>query len=303
MNEVFLIDKPSGRTSYDIIAELKKLLKEKKIGHAGTLDKFASGLLILCTGRSTKLTRYFLESDKRYFGTIQLGTITDTCDPEGEITEQNEIGGLKEEDILKIKERFTGYISQVPPLYSALKIEGKRASDLARKGESPELKKRGVFIRKLDIISIDLLQGLITIDVECSKGTYIRALARDIGEFLGTGGYLKELRRTASGVFSIEEAVTIDEFRRYLKGEKIDKNFRYFPEDAVSYLRSIVIKNSARKGILNGAPFKEDDIIKMEDSDNKPRRILDEDKNLIAIADIDINNWTIKYLNVFNYYD
>ena len=125
MNEVFLIDKPAGRTSYNVIDEFKGLLKTKKIGHSGTLDKFATGLLILCTGWTTKLTRYFLDSDKRYIGKIKLGVVTDTCDIDGEVTQKNNISGLTRDSVLAIKKECMGNIRQIPPVYPALKVNGK----------------------------------------------------------------------------------------------------------------------------------------------------------------------------------
>ncbi len=301
MNEVLLIDKPVGITSYKVIEEFKKLCKTRKIGHSGTLDKFASGLLILCTGWATKLTRYFIDSDKRYIGTIKLGVSTDTCDVDGRIIHESDTSGLNSERIIEIKEKFSGEIWQVPPKYSALKVGGRRASDLIREGKTLELEERRIFVKKLEILSIDLDNSCVTIDVVCSKGTYIRALARDIGVFLETGAHLKSLRRIASGIFTIENAVTIDEYKKYLEGIDVGKDFCYSPEKAVSNFGSISVKENSRKRVLNGVPLQRDEIeeIKRED-DDKPFRILDDEKNLIAIADVDIDNWNINYLNVFN---
>lgn len=300
MNSILITDKQSGITSYTLINQLKKILGIKKIGHSGTLDKFASGLLIICTGWATKITRYFLESDKRYIGTIRLGLKTTTCDPEGEITEYGDLSKLKFNLIDKIPEKFSGNIRQMPPVYSALKIKGKRASDLAREGKEVIIKERTVNIKNLDIIKIDLDNSRITIDVSCSKGTYIRSLASDIGEYLGVGGYLEKLRRISSGNLTIENAATIDEIREFIGGRQADKNFLLTPREALSFLSVIKVKKNIIKNILNGAFFGKDDIISLEEKDNKHFIILDEEENLIAIADIDIDNWYIKYLNVFN---
>ncbi|MBN2041711.1 MAG: tRNA pseudouridine(55) synthase TruB [Spirochaetes bacterium] len=300
MNSVFLIDKQCGITSHSEINRLKEMPGIKKIGHCGTLDKFATGLLIVCTGWATKLTRYFLESDKRYIGTIKLGIKTDTCDPEGNITEYGDLSKLNTGLIDIIPEKFSGIQSQVPPEYSALKINGKRASDLIRNGEKVQIKERTINIKNLDIIKIDLDNSTITIDVSCSKGTYIRSLARDIGEYLGVGGYLEQLRRISSGNLSIENAATIDEIQKFISGRQIDKNFLLTPRDALSFLSLIKVKKSAVKNILNGAFFRRDDIISLENNADKHFLIVDEEENLIAIADINIDNWFIKYLNVFN---
>lgn len=302
MNSVLLIDKPAGQTSFDTISILKRILKTKKIGHSGTLDKFASGLLIICTGWATKLTRYFLESDKRYIGTVKLGITTDTDDLTGNIIENKEVKTLDPEDIYNLPGKFTGESYQLPPLYSALKINGRRASDLTREGKNISLNRRKININKLDILKIDLDNSTVEIDVTCSKGTYIRSLARDIGEYLGTGAHLAGLRRIASGNFTIENAATIDEV---IKSEgnsctTKDKKFLLRPEEALSTFSSIIIKNIIIKKIVNGAFFDKKDVIEIRDRKRNPFIILDEEENLIAIADIDIDNWLIKYLNVFN---
>ncbi len=168
-NTVILLDKPVGKTSFETISSLKRLCKIKKIGHSGTLDKFASGLLVICTGKATRLTRYFLESDKRYIGRIQLGIATDTCDITGEVIAEKTFEGLTEESIKEAVREFEGEIVQIPPKYSALKIDGKRASDRVRNGEEVVLKGRNVRIDKIDTLAVDLAQGTIDISVDCSK--------------------------------------------------------------------------------------------------------------------------------------
>jgi tRNA pseudouridine55 synthase len=270
------------------------------MGHCGTLDRFASGLLVICTGYATKLTRYFLDSDKRYIGTIKLGIITDTFDSDGKVKEIKQINNLSAESVYKINEVFTGELEQLPPLYSALKIGGKRASDLARRGEKLSLQKRKIIIRKLNILKIDLDNKSIEIDVTCSKGTYIRSLAADIGEYLGTGAHLAILQRVASGIFNLENAATIDELKKYACGSVINKKFLLKPTEALKDFSSLKVKDNIRTRILNGAFFAREDIISIDNSGKTPFIILDEEENLIAIADVDITNWLVKYLNVFN---
>jgi tRNA pseudouridine55 synthase len=298
-NSVILLDKPSGKTSFDTINELKKIINFRKIGHSGTLDKFASGLLVVCTGWATKLTAYFLNSEKRYIGTIKLGITTDTGDPEGKIIKQRETDSLTAESFYGIQDLFSGEIEQMPPSYSALKIGGRRASDLVREGKEISLSKRKIYIRKLDILKIDLDNSKITIDVTCSKGTYIRSLAMDIGEFLGTGAYLEGLRRISSGNFTIENAATLEEINE-TDNVVNSKDFLLKPEQALKDFSFIIINNNIRKSILNGGLFQRDDIIHINDKGRNPFNILDEEENLIAIANVDIDNWSIKYLNVFN---
>ena len=300
MNKVLLIDKEAGKTSYKATEEVKRLFKIKKAGHSGTLDRSASGLLIVCTGWATKLTRYFLDSDKRYIGVVKLGITTDTGDSEGRIVRRQNYHGLCYDRVYQIKKRFSGEITQLPHQYSALKIGGKRASDLVRQGEEVFLQKRKVIIRRFDILNLDLENALITIDVICSKGTYIRSLARDIGEYLETGAYLLKLRRVASGSFTIENAVTLGELREHIGGKDTEKVYCYRPIDALSDFGSIVIDNNSISKVLNGAFFKREDVIRMKIAEEKPYIIIDEEENLFAIADVDIRNWIIKYLNVFN---
>ncbi len=257
-------------------------------------------MLVICTGFATKLSRYFLDSDKRYIGTIKLGIATDTFDPEGNVKEIKDTNNVTEKSIHKIIEVFTGEIEQLPPVYSALKICGKRASDLTREGGTLSMQRRKITIRKLNILEIDLDNKSVKIDVACSKGTYIRSLAADIGEYLGTGAHLKSLQRIASGIFSLENAATVDEIRKFVGGRASDKKFILSPKEAMSNFSSLKVKNNTRKKIFNGAFFAREDVVFIDDRGKNPFIILDEEENLIAIADVDINNWLIKYLNVFN---
>jgi tRNA pseudouridine55 synthase len=301
-NSVLLIDKPVNKTSYQTIEEVKSLLKVKKIGHSGTLDKFASGLLVVCTGYATKLTRYFLERYKRYIGTIKLGITTDTLDREGEIIEAKELTEISDESILNLMEKFTGEIYQIPPVYSSLKIGGRRASDLVREGKDVELNERKVHVRSFEVLRVLEDKTLLRIDVTCSKGTYIRSIARDIGIFLGTGAYLDELRRINLGKFSVDDSVSLSDLRGFTEGERIHikKKFYYSPFEALSDFGVVVIDDRIRARVLNGAFFSKEDIRQIRVVEGKPYRILDEDKNLIAIAKIEVENWRMNYLNVFN---
>jgi tRNA pseudouridine55 synthase len=295
---VLLLDKEKGQTSFSAIEEARRLLGARKAGHSGTLDKAATGLLVVCTGSMTRLTQYFLEGDKRYTGVIRLGVTTDTCDAEGEITATADLGGIDEERILSVAKRFTGRLRQVPPTYSALKIKGRRASDLAREGKEVELAARDVVVKELLVLDIDLGRRTLTVDVLCSKGTYIRSLARDIGESLGTGAHLAELRRTASGGFSVEDAATLGEMREYLSGSPAGKRFLLSPEQALVDFGRIVVADGAVKKVNNGAFFGESDIVSLEG--RSPFIILDGRKNCIAIANVDTDNWSVEYRNVFN---
>ncbi len=298
---ILLFDKKKGITSFRAIEEVRRILGVERIGHSGTLDKSASGLLVICTGRATKLTRYFLVNDKRYIGVIQLGVITDTCDGEGEIIERRQCPPLEESALRSIERAFTGEILQKPPRYSAVKISGKRASDRARAGEDVEIKTRRVRIDSLRLSRYDAAKSTLRVEVDCSKGTYIRSLARDIGEYLGTGAHLADLRRIGSGAFSVEEAVTIEELADFPAGGRIGKKFIYTPLEGLSHLGMVIVREGVEQRVRNGAAFTAGEVLSLELRGGEPSAVLDSQKNLIAIAELDPDNWSVRYLNVFNW--
>jgi len=299
-NSVILFDKPVGQTSFDVISKVKRLINVKKIGHSGTLDKFASGLLVICTGQATRLTNYFLESDKRYFGTVRLGISTETDDINGEIIETRSVENIGPADLIRAIDGFRGQILQKPPVYSALKINGKRASDLARKGLEVNIKERQIHIYNIDLVNPDLENDRFMLDISCSKGTYIRSIARDLGIVFGTGAHLEALRRTESGRFRVDDAVTFPELESCIENGWTDKKFLLSPAEALDDYESITVNEKAKARVLNGALFDRGDIVECKKSGKNFHIILDEEKNLIAIADVDIEKWQIKYLNVFN---
>ncbi len=299
-NAVLLIDKDPGMTSFDVVAAVKRAVGTRKAGHSGTLDRFASGLLVVCTGRATKLTRYFLGEKKRYSGTVSLGIRTDTDDATGAVLSEISAAHIGIEEIRRAASRYVGDIEQLPPSYSALKIGGKRASDIVRSGLTVDLKKRTVTVYDLAVTGFRPGGGAFDMEVECSKGTYIRSLARDIGNDLETGAHLSRLRRLESGRFSVNDAATLQELGKFMAGGQVGKNFILSPADALAGFSRIVVCNSARKKVLNGAIFPRDDVRTMSHGEKKMFAIFDEDQNVIAIADIDIEKWYITYLNTFH---
>lgn len=210
-----LIDKDKDWTSFDVVAKIRGLLKIKKVGHAGTLDPLATGLLILGCGRGTKELSEYQGLNKIYTGTIKIGAITKTDDAEGDEEDVKEVSHITLNDIMSAKEKFTGKIMQKPPMYSAKHVKGKRLYKLARKDVKIEVPEHEVEVHKFDITNYE--SPFIQFEIECSKGTYIRSLARDLGNELGVGGYLAELRRTAIGKYNVEDSFTIDEFSEILK--------------------------------------------------------------------------------------
>jgi len=206
---VLLVDKPLEWTSFDVVKKLKYALNLKKVGHAGTLDPLATGLLILCTGKKTKQIETFQNQGKEYEGTLVLGQTTPSYDLETEPTEAVDISQITEQQIKEATGNFIGEVEQTPPIYSAVKVDGKRAYLHARKGDDIKLRSRIVKIDKFEILSIELPQ--VRFLVSCSKGTYIRSLANDFGSKLGVGAYLSQLRRTKIGDYKVTDAYTIEE--------------------------------------------------------------------------------------------
>ncbi len=249
INGIIIIDKPKGYTSFDIIAIMRKILNIKKIGHAGTLDPMATGVLPILIGSATKAQDLFLDSNKEYIAEFQLGITTDTLDITGNILNTCDFK-VTQADIKLVTDVFKGHIKQKPPMYSAIKKDGKKLYEFARKGIEIERKERDIFIKKLDILDFNKTSGKGTIKVLCSKGTYIRSLCDDIGNRLGCGAVLSNLRRTKACGFDVSEAVTIEDVKENFKCEKwnrniigIDKIFYLYKSIKISQAQSIRFKN------------------------------------------------------------
>lgn len=204
------IYKPKGMTSFDVVARLRRVTKIKQIGHTGTLDPFAVGVLPICIGKSTRLIEY-LDDDKEYLATVQFGKDTDTYDLDGTVTKTYD-KKINQDDLISILDDFRGEIEQLPPIYSAIKVNGKKLYEYARNGEEVEIKPRKVFISKLELESFDYEKQEAKILVDCSKGTYIRSIAYDIGQKLDCGGYLTALERTKAGLFNKEHSIPLGNF-------------------------------------------------------------------------------------------
>lgn len=219
--QIILIDKPLKWTSFDVVNKVRYLLRNQfglkkiKVGHAGTLDPLATGLLVICTGKLTKQIEALQASNKEYVGTFMLGATTPSCDRETEVDQTYSTDGITRQKVEDVLNTFVGEQDQIPPLFSAKQIDGQRAYVAARKGKTVELKPSRITIESIDLIDCSL--PLVTVRIRCSKGTYIRALARDFGERMGSGAYLYDLRRTASGDFSLNNAIDILDFEKIIK--------------------------------------------------------------------------------------
>ncbi len=237
--------KPKGKTSHDVVAILRRVTKVKQIGHTGTLDPFAEGVLPICIGKATRLIEY-LKDDKAYVATVQLGKSTTTYDTEGEVVNVSDkkIGLTEIEPELN---KFRGEIEQLPPIYSAIKVNGKKLYEYARKGEEVEIKPRKVTINELKVVNFDFETQQLELYIDCSKGTYIRSIANDLGEALGVYGHLIKLVRVKAGSFLIENSIKLDELD---SKEIVDANLIY-PLEYLEYPR-YEISESEKAKVANG---------------------------------------------------
>ncbi len=278
MDGILLVDKPENITSNKLVQKIKKKLEEQKVGHTGTLDYFASGLMVLTLGKATRLTEYFQGLDKEYIATGELGKITDTYDRQGKIIEEKECN-ISEEELKDIILSFVKTYPQLPPPYSAKKIEGKRAYQLAKKGLEVPLKPKEVTIYSIEIIDISL--PFFTIKVHCSSGTYIRSLIKEIGDEAGCGAYTTSLRRTKVGEFDVKDALPLEKIMKISKREV--KEYIIPIKDALYFFPEIVLDEGFDKRFLFGqrfkVPYKIDGLVK----------VLDKNGNFLGIGKIKEN--------------
>ena len=255
MDGIILINKQKNYTSHDVVNKVKKITKSK-VGHTGTLDPNATGVLPLLLGNATKISKYLINHDKEYEVLLQLGTKTDTADAEGKIVEEKDVNidSLSEENVKKVLSTFLGKQKQMPPMYSAIKVNGKKLYQYARQGQEVEIKPREIEIYEIKLINLDKKQKQISLVVSCSKGTYIRSLCEDIADRLGTVGFMKELNRTKVGEFNIKDCVTIEEFEE--KYNKNDFSDIITIEEIFKENPKIELDNLNIKQYLNGVKIK-----------------------------------------------
>lgn len=251
MNGILLIDKPRDWTSHDVVGKLRGILREKRIGHSGTLDPMATGLLVVFVGRATRAVEFAEADEKEYLAGLRLGIETDTQDITGNVLKTN-AHPVSRETLEAVLPRFRGEIEQIPPMYSAIKVNGQKLYDIARRGGEVERKPRQVTISKLEVTGEEA--GDFQLAVTCSKGTYIRTLCHDIGQVLGVGGAMSALRRTRAGVFSIEDALTLEQIQQAADEGGAESLLR--PVDSLFYdygAMEIAAKAVAR--VKNGGTF------------------------------------------------
>ena len=251
MNGILLVDKPRDWTSFDVAAKLKGLCRTRRIGHSGTLDPMATGLLVMFLGRATRAVPFAEEHDKRYLASLRPGLVTDTQDVTGNVLEENDCA-VTAGELEEALRAFRGEIEQIPPMYSAIRVGGRRLYDIARRGGEVERKPRPVAIRSLELLGQDE-NGDFLLDVRCSKGTYVRTLCHDIGQSLGCGACLSALRRTEVGAFRVEDAHTMDELIAAAETGTIE-NMLLGIEALFPALRRISVDAEAERRIRCGSP-------------------------------------------------
>ena len=281
MNGIVVINKPKGCTSHDIVYKLKKMFNEK-VGHTGTLDPMAEGVLPILVGKGTLLSKYLINHDKKYIVKLQLGIKTDTADSEGKIIEEKQVQQnlLNKENIKKVLESFIGKQEQIPPIYSAIKVNGKKLYEYARKGQSVEIKPRMIEIYDIKFISFLPEENQIEFEVFCGKGTYIRSLCEDIAAKFETVGYMKALKRIQVGNFSIEDSVTIEELEKNINNNNYIKSKIISIENLFNNSDNITLNNKKLQLFLNGVKL-------TQNYDNGIYKIYNENKEFIGIGIIE----------------
>lgn len=263
MNRIFILNKPLEFTSQDAVSKLKKILNQKKAGHTGTLDPMATGVLPILVGETTKLSKYLVEHKKTYIAVLKLGTCTDTGDSEGKIIEEKkvDIENLTKDKVEFVLNEFLGKQIQTPPIYSAIKINGKKLYEYARNGMEVEIPKREIEIYNIKLIKLDKNEKEIEFEVECSKGTYIRTLCEDIAKKLDTIGYMKSLTRTKVNNFKLEDTITFEDLETNKNNEEWLLHNSYTMEEIFDYLPRLELNDRKKELFLNGVQltFKEKD--------------------------------------------
>ncbi|MEO6398730.1 MAG: tRNA pseudouridine(55) synthase TruB [Tepidiformaceae bacterium] len=257
LNGILVIDKPAGWTSHDVVAKARGITRQRRIGHTGTLDPMATGVLVLCLGQATRLVEYMIRHEKRYVGEITLGVATDTDDAEGEVLSRKPPPSLTQQRLRSIESAFTGDLLQRPPAYSAIKVDGKRSYARARGGEAVELPLRPVVIREISMSVVE--PDRLRLQVRCGPGTYIRSIARDIGELLGCGAHLSSLRRTSVGAFTLSDAITLEALASAVENGRLEERLRQ-ADEGVGGLAAAVLALSQVVLLRHGASVQTTDL-------------------------------------------
>ncbi len=289
INGIICIDKPDGFTSFDVIAKMRGILKMKKLGHSGTLDPMATGVLPVFAGNAAKAVSIIPQTEKSYKADFSLGIVTDTYDITGRITEQNDFD-ISEAQVIDALNNYRGKITQLPPMYSAVSVDGKRLYDLARKGVEVERPVREVEISRLELLRFDERTGRGTIEMTCSKGTYVRTVIHDMGQALGCGGVMTALVRTASNGFTLKNCVTLerletlrDQNRLYEAVIPVERLFENLPQIRLSEKKTSMYKNGVKLRLGELSVPETDGMLRVYGFDNEFIGIAKPDKNEMVL--------------------
>jgi len=300
MNGFIIVDKPAGMTSHDVVNVVRRITGMKKVGHTGTLDPFATGVLPIAVGEGTKAIPFLDETCKEYRAVLRLGEITDTQDLTGDLIESRDWRGITGETIDAIVPFFTGGIKQLPPMFSALKHKGVPLYKLARRGVEITREPREIEVYSLLVERLDLPEVYIT--VRCSRGTYVRTLAHDMGVSLGCGAHLVRLQRTVSGTFDLSMAMSLDQLAAFSAAGKVDAVI-ITPYSALAHLQDFQVNDCGKAKVACGVNPDEDDITTQPVAPlcHGERVRISQDKRLLAVAEmVAENGWKIKLVRVFN---
>ena len=295
INGIINVYKEAGFTSHDVVAKLRGILKQKKIGHTGTLDPDATGVLPVCLGKGTKLCDMLTNTDKTYEAVLELGISTDTQDISGTVLKRGVVNA-GEEEVRECIEGFVGECMQIPPMYSALKVDGKKLYELAREGKVVERQPRKVVFREIEVLDMSLPR--VTLKITCSKGTYIRTLCHDIGEALGCGGCMKSLIRTRVGIFEIEDSRTLCEIEAIMQNGKLNELVRTVDSMFLQY-PAIATKPEFDSRIYNGNTFDATQVEGEFDGKTKSFRVYDSKGDFVGIYQYQSPQQLFKLVRMF----
>ncbi|WP_054028941.1 tRNA pseudouridine(55) synthase TruB [Bacillus sp. FJAT-28004] len=303
MDGILAVWKPEGWTSHDVVAKVRRVLKMKRIGHTGTLDPMVTGVLPLCLGRATRVVEYVQERPKSYEAVLQLGIATDTEDLTGTVTERQSSISVTEDEVRRALSQFLGEIDQVPPMYSAVKVDGKRLYELAREGKTVERKSRKVTIHQIDLIDaqLDLEQPRISFSVVCSKGTYIRTLCVDIGKALGVPATMAHLTRTMSGGITKESCLTLEQIEQLQQAGELSGHL-IAADEAITHLDRVTIPESFGRLALLGQKVSLSHAVDHTALilDGQLIRLYNDQSSFLGIFQIDLNSNVFKPIKVFS---
>lgn len=295
MNGILCINKPKDFTSFDVVAKIRGMSKTKRVGHSGTLDPLATGVLPLFIGNATKACDMMPSDDKSYVASFRLGMTTDTLDISGEVLSET-VSAVKKEELLPLIEKYTGEIMQIPPMYSAVRVNGQRLYDIARQGREIEREPRKVTVFKLDLLEFDEKLQSGKLYIECSKGTYIRTIISDIGEDLSVGGIMTELVRTKAGVFTLDDCITMEEAQRLTDEGTLEAHI--IPPDRMFYDKpKIVLNESQSRMFLNGVRL-DLNRVKYKDIDDL-HRVYTNEKRFVGLASLDKEKMELRIEKMF----